>query len=135
MAAAAVVVVVDRRGEDRKRKGGKEGISLMFLAADQLRSQGYPGFANSHGKGGVLRAEGVGGRGGLEVEERRGRRCPYFSRREVNALGESNPQAPLSDKVGLGPGRRGTRAPGPPRASAQTALPTARLAHREDLEI
>lgn len=35
----------------------KEGISLMFLAADQLGSQGYPGFANSHGKGGVLRAE------------------------------------------------------------------------------
>ncbi|KAK2835428.1 hypothetical protein Q5P01_015912 [Channa striata] len=30
----------------------------MFLAADQLGSQGYPGFANSHGKGGVLRAEG-----------------------------------------------------------------------------
>lgn len=36
----------------------KEGISLMFLAADQLRSQGYPGFANSHGKGGVLSAAG-----------------------------------------------------------------------------
>lgn len=33
----------------------------MFLAANQLRSQGYPGFANSHGKGGVLRAEGGGG--------------------------------------------------------------------------
>lgn len=49
---------VYRRGEDRERKGGKEGISLMFLAANQLRSQGYPGFANSHGKGGVLRAEG-----------------------------------------------------------------------------
>ncbi|KAK2907954.1 hypothetical protein Q8A73_009027 [Channa argus] len=49
-------VGVYRRGEDRKR--GKEGISLMFLAADQLGSQGYPGFANSHGKGGVLRAEG-----------------------------------------------------------------------------
>lgn len=32
----------------------------MFLAANQLRSQGYPGFANSHGKGGVLRAEGGG---------------------------------------------------------------------------
>lgn len=29
----------------------------MFLAEDQLRSQGYPGFANSHGKGGVLRAK------------------------------------------------------------------------------
>lgn len=44
---------------ERERKGeGKEGISLMFLAANQLRSQGYPGFANSHGKGGVLRAEG-----------------------------------------------------------------------------
>ncbi|CAB1446235.1 unnamed protein product [Pleuronectes platessa] len=28
--------------------------------ADQMRSQGYPGFANSHGKGGVLRAEGGG---------------------------------------------------------------------------
>lgn len=52
---------MDRRGADRKRKGregGREGISLMFLAADQLRSQGYPGFANSHGKGGVLRAKG-----------------------------------------------------------------------------
>lgn len=33
----------------------------MFLAANQLRSQGYPGFANSHGKGGVLRAERRGG--------------------------------------------------------------------------
>jgi len=43
----------------------KEGISLMFLAADQLRSQGYPGFANSHGKGGVLRAEGREGDEGL----------------------------------------------------------------------
>lgn len=53
-------------------KGGKEGISLMFLAANQLRSQGYPGFANSHGKGGVLRAEGGGGtraRGGREEGE------------------------------------------------------------------
>lgn len=57
----------------------------MFLAANQLRSQGYPGFANSHGKGGVLRAEG--GRRGLEVEERRERWLPFFSRREANALG------------------------------------------------
>lgn len=49
---------VYRRSEDGERKEGKEGISLMFLAADQLRSQGYPGFANSHGKGAPLRAEG-----------------------------------------------------------------------------
>lgn len=80
----------------------KEGISLMFLAADQLRSQGYPGFANSHGKGGVLRAEGGGApraRGGRDG-------CPFFSAREGNALGEGNPRALLSDKVGLGPGRR-----------------------------
>lgn len=62
---------VYRRGEDRERKGGKEGISLMFLAANQLRSQGYPGFANSHGKGGVLRAEGgeTRARGGKEEGE------------------------------------------------------------------
>lgn len=48
----------------------------MFLAANQLRSQGYPGFVNSHGKGGVLRAGG--GRRGLEVEERRERWLPFF---------------------------------------------------------
>lgn len=46
-------------------EGEKKGISLMFLAADQLRSQGYPSFANSHGKGGVLRAEGREGGGGV----------------------------------------------------------------------
>ncbi len=34
----------------------------MFLAATQQRSQGYPGFANSHGKGGGVR--GGGGNGG-----------------------------------------------------------------------
>lgn len=62
----------------------------MFLAANQLRSQGYPGFANSHGKGGVLRAGG-----GVEVEQRRERWLPSFFRREVNALGESNPQGPV----------------------------------------
>lgn len=52
---------VNGRREDGERKEGKEGISLMFLAADQLRSQGYPGFANSHGKGAPLRAKGGGG--------------------------------------------------------------------------
>lgn len=43
----------------------------MFLAADQLGSQGYPGFANSHGKGGVLRAEQgeTRARGGTEEGE------------------------------------------------------------------
>lgn len=77
-----------RRGEDRGRERGKEGISLMFLAANQLRSQGYPGFANSHGKGGVLRAERRGGRavgkGGAVDEGSRWKRggrdgCPFFS--------------------------------------------------------
>lgn len=59
----------------------------MFLAANQLRSQGYPGFANSHGKGGVLRAEG-GERRGLEVEKRRERWLAFFFfRREANAQG------------------------------------------------
>lgn len=45
----------------------------MFLAADQLRSQGYPGFANSHGKGGT-RGGGAGldgGVGGRKGERRR----------------------------------------------------------------
>lgn len=51
-------VGVYRRSKDGERKEGKEGVSLMFLAADQLRSQGYPGFANSHGKGALLMAEG-----------------------------------------------------------------------------
>lgn len=73
----------------------------MFLAADQLRSQGYPGFANSHGKGGVLRAAIGGGRlmrAGGEREE------GEISRKEANAQRESNPRALSSDKVGLGPG-------------------------------
>lgn len=30
----------------------------MFLAETQRRSQGYPGFANSHGKGGGMRGGG-----------------------------------------------------------------------------
>lgn len=30
----------------------------MFLAETQRRSQGYPGFANSHGKGGGVRGGG-----------------------------------------------------------------------------
>lgn len=30
----------------------------MFLAETQWRSQGYPGFANSHGKGGGVRGGG-----------------------------------------------------------------------------
>lgn len=42
----------------------KKGITLMFLAAYQQRSQGYPGFPSSHGKGGELRAEGREWRGG-----------------------------------------------------------------------
>ncbi len=33
----------------------------MFLAATQRRSQGYPGFANSHGKGGGVRGGGWAG--------------------------------------------------------------------------
>lgn len=69
------------------------------------------------------------------MEERRERWLPFFSRREANALGESNPQALLSDKVGLGPGRRRKRAPGPPRASSQTALPSARVAREQNIEI
>lgn len=83
-----------RRSEDGERKEGKEGVSLMFLAADQLRSQGYPGFANSHGKGALLRAEG-GGRRGLKVEHGRERWLPFFVRRKAKALGESNPLRPV----------------------------------------
>lgn len=84
---------VYRRSEGGKRKEGKEGISLMFLAADQLRSQGYPGFANSHGKGAPLRAEG--GRRGLKVEHGRERWLPFFVRRKAKAVGESNPPGPV----------------------------------------
>lgn len=85
---------VYRRSGDGERKEGKEGISLMFLAADQLRSQGYPGFANSHGKGALLRAEG--GRRGLKVEHGRERWLPFFFvRRKAKALGESNPLGPV----------------------------------------
>lgn len=65
------------------------------------------------------------------MEERRERWLPFFSRREANALGEGNPQALMSDKVGLGPGRRRKRALRPPRASSQTALPSARLAQKK----
>lgn len=39
----------------------------------------------------------------------------------------------LSDKIGLGPGRRRKRALGPPRTSSQTALPSARLAQEQSL--
>lgn len=87
-----------RRSEDGERKEGKEGISLMFLAADQLRSQGYPGFANSHGKGALLRAGGGlegGGGPGLKVEHGRERWLPFFVRRKAEALGESNPPGPV----------------------------------------
>lgn len=61
----------------------------MFLAADQLRSQGYPGFANSHGKGGTRGGGVQAWTEGLEGgRERGGGRGPsHFSRREVNALG------------------------------------------------
>lgn len=62
----------------------KKGITLMFLAAYQLRSQGYPGFPNSHGKGGVLRAEGREGvRTGGETEE--GEKPALFYWREAVA--------------------------------------------------
>lgn len=81
---------------ERERKGeGKEGISLMFLAANQLRSQGYPGFANSHGKGGVLRAEGGGDEGS---RWNRGGRdgCPFSSGgRLMLGGGGSNPRGPV----------------------------------------
>lgn len=69
------------------------------------------------------------------MEERRETWLPFFSRRQANALGEGNPQALMSDKVGLGPGRRTKRALGSPRASSQTALPFARLAQKENLGI
>lgn len=73
-------VGVYRRSKDGERKEGKEGVSLMFLAANQLRSQGYPGFANSHGKGALLRAEG--GRRGLKVEHGRERWLALFCKKE-----------------------------------------------------
>lgn len=88
----------------------------MFLAADQLRSQGYPGFANSHGKGAALRAEERGGRG--ETEEGR-ESWPFSPRMRAKAQGESNPRAVSSDKVGLGPGRKRKMAPRPLKASQQ----------------
>lgn len=69
------------------------------------------------------------------MEERRERWLPFFSKREANALGEGNPQALMSDKVGLGPGRRTKRAPRPPRASLHQVLPFARLAQKENLGI
>lgn len=124
------MVGVYRRGEDRERKGGKEGISLMFLAANQLRSQGYPGFANSHGKGGGLRAEWGGG-----LRWKRGGRdgCPFSPGGMLMHWGRVIFGALLSDKVGLGPGRRRKGALGSPRASSQTALPSARFAQEQNL--
>lgn len=127
----------------------------MFLAANQLRSQGYPCFANSHGKGGVLRAERRGGRvsGGVEGEVDEGWRwkrggrdgCLFFFLLSLFSPG-GRPMlrgrvilgvrlgGSCSDKAGLGSGRRRRRkkgAAGPPRA----ARPSARSAQEPDAKM
>lgn len=79
----------------------KKGITLMFLAAYQLRSQGYPGFPNSHGKGGVLRAGGRDGvRAGGETEEGE-KPALFLLEGGCCSEGESNPQTRLYDKLAL----------------------------------